>query len=240
MSAAPRAESTRTCVSIGDEPRRCRGDDGYVTHVPMPVVLAVGVLIIVVAVLAIRLASGAPVDETKPRALILGDSITDHGQRDLRDTLGPVYELSVEGQDNFRVDDLLPVAQRWATRDFQQVVINLGTNDAVQGWPLEQTTSGMTKLVAMFPDANCIHLTTVKERLKARSGGTSDAAGLNDAIRELAESNPRVRVVDWNAIEADHYERGIELTSDGAHPTADGQQLLVDAYEKSMGSCSGT
>ena len=99
----------------------------------LPVVLAAGVVIVVVAVLAIRVASGAPETEhDKPRVLVLGDSITDHGQRELNDELGPLYALSIEGQDNFRLDEQIPAAERWATRPFQQVVINLGTNDAVQ------------------------------------------------------------------------------------------------------------
>ncbi len=149
--------------------RRGHGDHGCVTDVRLPVVLAVGVLIIVVTIFAIRLASGSAVDGAKPRALILGDSITDHGQRELNDTLGPLYALSIDGQDNFRIDDQLPVAERWATRPFQQVVINLGTNDAVQGWPLDESTANLTKLVGMFPTAKCVHLTTINEHLRARS-----------------------------------------------------------------------
>ena len=39
--------------------------------------------------------------------------ITDHGQRELNDTIGPLYALSIDGQDNFRIDDQLPVAERW-------------------------------------------------------------------------------------------------------------------------------
>jgi hypothetical protein len=223
------------------ETRRCRGDRGYVTDVRLPVVLAVGVLIVVVTVFAIRLAYGSADDGTKPRALILGDSITDHGQRELNDTIGPLYALSIDGQDNFRIDDQLPVAERWATRPFQQVVINLGTNDAVQGWPLDQSSANLTKLVGMFPNAECIHLTTINEHLKGRSpeAGPS-AAALNDQIRAMAAADPRIDVVDWNALVETKMAQGVDLTSDGVHPTRDGGQLLINAYEKSMESCHKT
>lgn len=218
--------------------RRGHGDRGCVTDVRLPAVLAVGVLIIVVTILAIRLASGSADDGTKPRALILGDSITDHGQRELNDTLGPLYALSIDGQDNFRIDDQLPVAERWATRPFQQVVINLGTNDAVQGWPLDQSTANLTKLVGMFPTAKCVHVTTINEHLRARSADVGAyAAALNSQIRALAAADPRIRVVDWNAIVEANLAQGVDLTSDGVHPTRDGGQQLIDAYEESMATC---
>jgi len=238
MSAVPAAEPTPAPRSARG-PRR-GGDGGYISDVRLPVVLGAGVLILVVAVLAIRLAYGTSTDDDRPRALVLGDSITDHGQRVLRNTIGPLYTLSIEGQDNFRVDDQLPVAERWATRDFQQVVINLGTNDVVQGWPVDQSAAGLQRMVDLFPGATCIHLTTVSETLPGRtSTTTADAASLNDTIRAMASNDPRLRIVDWNAIVLAQQERGVELTSDGVHPTTEGQQLLVDAYEQSMGGCSG-
>jgi hypothetical protein len=234
MTASP----SRAIRRRADAPARAGGDRGYVSDVRLPVVLAIGVLIVVVAVLAIRLAYGATGEVDKPRALVLGDSITDHGQRVLRDTIGPIYLLSIEGQDNFRVDDQLPVAERWATRPFEQVVINLGTNDVVQGWPVDQSSAGLAQIVSLFPDAECIHLTTISESMPGRSGPSrADAAALNDSIRALAARNPQIRVVDWNAIVSDQQAQGVDLTSDGVHPTTEGQQLLVDAYDESMLAC---
>jgi lysophospholipase L1-like esterase len=220
--------------------RRCQGDGGYLGDISLPVVLGVGVFIVVVAVLAIRIAYGSSVDESKPRALILGDSITDHGQRELRDTVGPLYALSIEGQDNFRVDEQLPAAERWATRDFQQVVINLGTNDVVQGWPLDQTMASLNKLVSLFPNARCIHVTTINPELELSGPAIKDhARKLNDEIRALPDSNPRVHVVDWAAVVDAEQARGVDVTTDGVHPTQDGQELLADEYERSMLACSG-
>lgn len=241
FDGSPRQRATAAAPGGPGDPydeRWCRGDRGYVTDVRLPVVLAIGVLIVVVAVLAIRVAYGSSSKDSEPRALILGDSITDHGQRALNDSLGPLYDLSIDGQDNFRIDDQLPVAERWATRPFRQVVINLGTNDAVQGWPSDQSTANLRKLVAMFPDAACIHLTTVNEHLKGRSGDVGDlAARINDQIDEMAAADPRIRVVDWNALVEANLAQGVDLTSDGVHPTAEGNQLLIDAYEASMAGC---
>jgi hypothetical protein len=220
---------------------RARYDGGYVSHVSLPVVMCVGVFIVVVAVLAIRLAYGATPEEVKPPVLVLGDSITDHGQRELRDTLGPMYALSIEGQDNFRIDDLLPVAERWATRDFVQVVINLGANDVVQGWPVDESADGLERLVELFPEARCIHLTTLSEELPTRSpSAEGNAASLNETMRRLSAEDRRVRVVDWNRIVSDARESGTDLTSDGVHPTSEGQRLLVAAVERSTLACGGS
>jgi hypothetical protein len=205
----------------------------------LPVVLGVGVLIVVIAVLAIRIAYGATADETKPRVLVLGDSITDHGQRELRDTIGPLYALSVEGQDNYRADELVPAAQRWATRDFQQVIINLGTNDVVQGWPVPKTTETLEQLVSFFPRAQCIHLTTINTDLDLGAAASDRANAVNDQLQAIADSDSRIHIVDWNAIVDAETAQGVRLTSDGVHPTSEGQQLLVDAYEQSMSACDG-
>jgi hypothetical protein len=226
---------TRPTTSRGPRAASARGDGGYVTDVRLPVVLAVGVLIVVVAVLAIRIAYGASADEAKPRVLVLGDSITDHGQRELRDTIGPLYALSIEGQDNFRVDEQLPAAQRWATREFRHLVINLGTNDIVQGWPLDATAASLEELVALFPDVPCVHLTTVA--LDLGSARSEQARALNEAIDAMASQDRRIHIVDWAEVVASAQDRGQELTSDGVHPTDEGQRLLADAYEESMMEC---
>ncbi len=224
-------------VDPGDT-RRCRGDRGYVTDVPLPVVLAVGVLIVVVTVFAIRLAYGSADDGIKPRALILGDSITDHGQRELNDTGHHSMIIAGRLQDTFRIDDQLPVAGRWAPRSFQQVVINLGTNDAVQGWPQDQSSANLTKLVGMFPNAACLHLTTINEHLRGRSSEAGPSAtALNDQIRAMAAADPRISIVDWNALVEANSAEGVDLTSDGVHPTREGGQLLINAYDMSMDSC---
>jgi lysophospholipase L1-like esterase len=212
-----------------------RGDGGYVTDVRVPVALGVLVLIVVITVLAIRIAYGATAEEAKPRVLVLGDSITDHGQRQLRDTIGPLYALSVEGQDNFRADELIPAAQRWATRDFQQVVVNLGTNDVVQGWPTDMTSDTLAQLVSYFPGARCIHLTTVNADIG--DAAVERAEAVNERLREIANEDPRIHIVDWSAIVEEEAAQGVQVTSDGVHPTKEGQQLLVDAYEQSMTPC---
>jgi hypothetical protein len=238
MASARWTEQTaRRRDPAGRTGARMRGDGGYLTDVRVPVALGVLVLIVVVTVLAIRIAYGATAEEVKPRVLVLGDSITDHGQRQLRDTIGPLYALSVEGQDNFRADELVPAAQRWATRDFQQVVINLGTNDVVQGWPTENTTETLTQLVTMFPGARCIHLTTINADLELGAVATERADAVNQQLRAIASKDPRVHIVDWNAIVDTARTEGLQLTLDGVHPTKEGQQLLVDAYEESMTPC---
>jgi hypothetical protein len=103
---------------------------------------------------------------------------------------------------------------------------------------MEQTEAGMQKLVGLFPDADCIHLTTLSESLPERSASVRpDAATFNQAIRDMSAADLRIRIVDWNAIVVEQAANGVDVTSDGVHPTKDGQRLLVTAYERSMADC---
>jgi lysophospholipase L1-like esterase len=223
---------------------RLRGQAG---EVRLPTILGAGIGLVVVVVLAIRIASLTGVLDDKPddrpRVLILGDSITDRGQRFLHDELDASYALSIDGKASFRIDQQLPSAQRWSTRPFSQVVINLGTNDADQGWPTEQSAEALTTMVGLFPQATCIHLVTINEQLPDLHGRNpaATAKALNTVIRQLSAGNPRVRMVDFDGIVRERRQRGVEdPTIDGVHPTDETHQLLAEAIRESLDTCNAT
>ncbi|WP_208026775.1 SGNH/GDSL hydrolase family protein [Rhabdothermincola sediminis] len=226
-----------------DRRGRLLGDGG---EVRLPTILGVGIGLVVLVVLAIRIAylTGVIDDhrDDRPRVLILGDSITDRGQRALRAELGAAYDLSIDGKASFRIDQQLPSAQRWSTRPFSQVVINLGTNDADQGWPPAESAAALTEMVGLFPDATCIHLVTINERPPDLHGGepARAAKALNEHIRELSVSDPRVRMVDFDAILRRLSAEGFEPTLDGIHPTDETHELLAQAIAESLDACNVT
>lgn len=225
-------------------PARLRGQAG---EVRLPTILGVGIGLVLVVVLAIRIAyvSGVLDEEPdqRPRVLILGDSITDRGQRILRDEIEATYALSIDGKASFRIDQQLPSAQRWSTRSFSQVVINLGTNDADQGWPVDQSAQALTEMVGLFPHAVCIHLVTINEQPPELHGRdpASVAKQLNKTIRQLSAGDPRVRMVDFDAILRERRENGIDdPTLDGVHPTDETHGLLARAIRESLDTCNAT
>jgi hypothetical protein len=210
-----------------------------VNDVRMPVVVAAGVAIFVIAIFAVRLAYGAATHQEKPRVLVLGDSITDRSQASLNEELGASYSLSIDGKASFRIGEQLPSAQRWATRSFDQVVINLGTNDAVQGGSMRQSGADLGTIVAQFPEARCVHLVTVTEDIPAEASpaAAGRAALINQRMREIASGDARVRVLDWSAVVHAELERGGAPTLDGVHPTEEGHQMLADLYSASIRNC---
>jgi hypothetical protein len=219
-------------------PRRLRGDRG-VGELRMPVILGVGVALVLIVLVAVQLASGAASQSDKPKVLVLGDSITDRGQQALKDELGPLYSLSMDGKTSFRTDQQMPSAERWSSREFEQVVLNLGTNDVIQGSGVDQGAQNLAAMVAMFPQASCVHLVTINEMIPREASPTAmrDAKALNEQVRALAAADPRIRIVDWAAIVSDEYAAGTNPTMDGVHPTEEGYEALASAYRTSLDTC---
>lgn len=204
------------------------------------VVLGLAVLLVVVVLGAVQIAQRVHGDP-KPPVAIIGDSITALGRDQIGRTLGPSYSLAVDGHSGYRVAEQLPAATRLAERHPEQVVINLGTNDVGTEVPTEQAAASLAEMVALFPDARCIHLVTINESMgiPTLAVGPERAAALNGRIRALAASDPRLRIVDWAQIVRDYeavHGPG-SATSDTVHPTLGAQQALVDAYRASLDSC---
>lgn len=207
----------------------------------MPAVLGIGVAILVVTMLSIRIAAftGFIDSSDKPRVLVLGDSISDRGQVALQAELSGPYRVSVDGKASFTAAMQEPSAERWATRDFRQVVINLGTNDLVRGESPTETAATLERIVALYPGALCIHLVTVNEDMPVSTAPNiqSGAVALNSSISDLARTNPQLRVVDWARIVDAEIAEGVDVTLDGVHPRQEGQELLAAAIAESLAGC---
>jgi len=204
------------------------------------VVVGLAAVLVVVVFGAVQLAQRVHGDP-KPSVVIVGDSITALGRDQLMRTLGPGYSLAIDGHSGFRVAEQLPAARRLAGGNPEQVVINLGTNDVGTEVPPDQAAASLAEMVALFPDARCIHLVTINESMgiPTLSLGPERAAALNDRIRALAATDPRIRIVDWAQMVRDYevvHGPG-SATVDTVHPTLGAQQALVDGYQASLASC---
>jgi lysophospholipase L1-like esterase len=208
----------------------------------MSALIALGVGLVLSVVLAVRFAGVLDTDVERPRVLVLGDSITDQGQRFVRAEMRASYDLSIDGKASFRIDQQLPSARRWAQRPFSQVVINLGTNDADQGYSVDESTESLTDMVALFADAVCVHLVTLNEQPPTINTAEAPARAiqLNERIRQLAAADPRVRVIDFDSILREVRSGGTDPTEDGIHPIDEVHERLSEAIASSVDTCNVT
>lgn len=208
----------------------------YEPH-PRRSAVAIGMLaalLVLLAVLVVELVRPGP-----PVALI-GDSITAMSATALHRRLDDDWSVTVDGRPGYRIDQQLDAARRIAPRAPEQVVINLGTNDVNQGVDLAASAAAMEEMVSLFGSARCIHLVTVNESmlagdLEVRRG----AETLNAAYRAIADRDPRVRIIDWAGMVDQWQARhpGRSITTDTVHPTDEGIDLLVTAYEEALDAC---
>ena len=207
-----------------------------------PRTVAIVALVLVVAVLSAVVGLRAlGVGRHRPAVALIGDSITANLESTARHQLGDEYALAVDGRPGFLADQQLPVVVNTARFPFDQVVINLGTNDVMNSdHDLDETTATLGQITDAVAGIGCVHLVTVSEGMVNDTGDAGPRARrVNDAIREIAAEHPNVRVIDWAKIERDfEREHGETITTDTVHPNDVGNRVLADAYEASLANCS--
>jgi hypothetical protein len=163
---------------------------------------------------------------TGPTVLILGDSITHHSREELRQTLTG-HSVRTNGWVGSTIGLNLQYISAMADPQPDIVVVNLGTNDAWQGLPVDQSVADLDGLVATYPDA-CHVLTTITTQGE-ESYDRDVAADLNDAIPRRADV-----VVDWEA--ARTQDPGL-LDTDGIYPTLAGRERLAELVATALDGC---
>lgn len=175
--------------------------------------------------------------QTAAGVVLIGDSITD-GLR-ARPGLALAGEApQVEAEGGRRVADLMGSARRFAASPRAQVVVNLGTNDLMQGATPADTLAALGTLTDLLDDRSCVHVVTLNDGIldfdqpQLHEHLQSTNAGIATLARQRG-----YRVVDWNAIVRQHDVEGdpaFPVTSDSIHPTPAGQDLLVAAYDEAV------
>lgn len=183
--------------------------------------------------LATVVAACAPVGD---RVVILGDSITALGETQIHRTLDDDYNVAVSGVFGDRTDQRIGAAQLQAGLRPRQAIVNLGTNDVLQHRPTDRIIENLRRIVDAYSGARCIHLVTVNPRLdQAGNRPWSAAAQLNERMQQMADQIPGASLIRWDRIVEDALPES--LTTDGVHPSAEGQRLLADAYAEALASC---
>jgi hypothetical protein len=174
-------------------------------------------------------------------AALIGDSITDQSRPVLERELGSEYAVEVDGVGGARIDQMQGEADKLAAAKPQQLVINLGTNDVVGKFPVDQSLQQYEAMIDKFPDVKCLHLVTVNENIVSFTDPDlpKRTADFNNRVRALATQH-HGRVIDWAQIVKDYLAAGEpdgHLSSDTIHPTEMGQQKLANAYRASLDAC---
>lgn len=173
---------------------------------------------------------------------ILGDSITRQGSSVLADVLGSTWDLRVDGKDGYTVLGQTPAGRNLAEGDPEQVIINLGTNDVFfDRYDLPTSAVQMANLLGFFAGARCIHLVTVNEHMGPDPALAPRARTFNESLRRLAAADPRIHLLDVNAVfaaaQADPSVAKPLFDSDTIHPTTNGHRVLAEAYDAALRSC---
>lgn len=182
----------------------------------------------------------------QPRSLVVlaGDSITELST--------PALAGAIDGTFGIGGHDVVVVARSGATAgemeaevvataeaDPTQVIINLGTNDAVRTSTVPDGLAAVERVAAAFPVASCIHLVTLSESMVSFEdpiGPGARAAEMNRGLIGLAERKG-YHLIRWDQIVAESAAGGVPLTLDSIHPDADGEARLAAAYREAVESC---
>ncbi|MCU0311910.1 MAG: SGNH/GDSL hydrolase family protein [Acidimicrobiales bacterium] len=181
-----------------------------------------------------------------PSVALLGDSIFSESADTLSDRLEPTYDVAIDAVPGLTTTQQIAGADRLAAEaaPVDQVVVNLGTNDAAQEVDPTESRRSLEQILATFPEARCVHLVTITDKARDLDPVVAwdEAVRVNEMLRTLA-GDPRVRFVEWAAIldDNDPADGGGSnlgpLLRDRVHPTVAGQQALAEAVATSLDGC---
>jgi hypothetical protein len=148
-------------------------------------------------VVSALLLSGCGGSGKGPVVAIVGDSITVISAPGVEAELRG-YALYIRAEDGKRMDQLIPALRTELQRDPRAVVINLGTNDALQARTHSDWVSGFDTVWDLVRSTSCVVYVTVGTNADYLGKGVV-AADLNRAMEQLAAKHHNVQIVDWNA-----------------------------------------
>jgi lysophospholipase L1-like esterase len=207
-------------------------------HLKKPWLLAAGVIVVVALIGWMLVAHRRQGDTIE----ILGDSITVVSSDAIRTALGN-NRLNIQAMGGLRSDQLQSAADQAAPARPRQVIINLGTNDVLEGKDIDLFKASLDKLINTFSAAECVHVVTLNTHMITALGSNEAVlTRANDAIDQVIAQHPNTDKIDWNKIvEASNDPTGNQtITVDSIHPNLKGQRLLAHAYADAVNHCGKT
>ena len=183
--------------------------------------------------------AGAACGTSGPKVALIGDSITGLSRERLSAGLGDEYTVEVMGKFGARSDEIIAEVKVIAASHPSAAVINIGTNDALQRVPAEQTKASVQEILDLLDDVGCRYLVEINNGITDLLTGDSradEARAINAELDALARENPGVKVVEWNAAIAEH--GGVSAVMyDTVHLSEKGQSLLAETYQEALSNC---
>jgi lysophospholipase L1-like esterase len=161
-----------------------------------------------------------------PTVVVVGDSITYFSGNDISAALGAGYSADIHAGIGRRIDEMLPTLEHAAHAHPFAVVVNLGSNDALQARTHPDWRRGFDRMLALVAPQRCVLITTINTRLPGRAGTRTVANDINAALLTAAGTHPNLHIVDWNAAVLTGKATAL-LTPDGIHPSPAGQLTLA-------------
>lgn len=169
-----------------------------------------------------------------PRVVVIGDSISRQARADLESQHG---DWRVVAEDARTAVSMQAEARLVAVTRPEHIVVELGTNDALQGLPVEDALAALESILdEATSSADCVHLVTVSTILPyfGREPAPSDtAARLDEWMRAAARGRDRVKVLEWDRALVDGGGQSL-LVGDRIHPNDEGRALYVDLVAESV------
>ena len=173
--------------------------------------------------------------------VVIGDSIVDQATATFHQRLDPTFTVTVSAVGGSRADQRArdPDLAALATGRVDRVVIDLGTNDVLQGTPPTQTIEALDHIAALFGAAS-VFVVTVTEGIFGEGEPTlrDRSVALNRLLRATAAARGWT-VIPWDRIVRRYVDAGEPLgpiTTDTIHPTFTGRWLLADACARALRS----
>jgi lysophospholipase L1-like esterase len=174
-----------------------------------------------------------------PRVAVMGDSLVQGGVYAIHQALDPVAATSARGINGQRIDQMLPVAQKFASSKPDQLIVALGANDSFQGWPTTVSVDTMRQLVGTLPTRTCTTILTMSTTT-AWPTFNANSRRLDDALARLRDSIPNVQIVDWGREIDDYTNAGSPFgtwVTDSLHMNDLGQSAFAGAMRSAVKSC---
>jgi hypothetical protein len=170
---------------------------------------------------------------------VVGDSLVQQSTSIIRQKLDPLGASSVRGVSNQRIDQLLPVADRMAANDPEDVVLAVGNNDIRQHLTVDESITNLQTMIERFAGARCINVLNVNTHTLDLAFN-DEAVQFNQRLAEQLDGQPDVHLVDWDAVVALLLEQGqSEQTwfTDGLHLTDVGAGAYASTMHDAVARC---
>ncbi len=167
---------------------------------------------------------------------VVGDSLSVLGRKPIRSVLGDAgWDVLVDAFPGRTMADQIPAMRYAAANPSRAVIIELGTNDAIEvaSGRLERAAMLATigQALDVFGDQCLVWVVPGRD---PEANGARVGAAIADALDAQAARRPNLHLADFGAVLEAHPEY---LADDHVHLTDDGSQALAELMADAVASC---